>query len=113
MRDCYNEPSSQQRFVLTVVPALSPVQPEPEEDEIVVPVDPEDDEAPAEDDVPADDKVAPYAQWDASTVYGATWGTFEIVSWKGHNYQVKWWSMGDQPDLNCSAGGAWTDLGAY
>ncbi|EGE4653120.1 chitinase [Salmonella bongori serovar 40:z35:-] len=116
VRDCYNEPSSQQRFVLTVVPALSPVQPEPEEDEedeIVVPVDPEDDEAPAEDDVPADDKVAPYAQWDASTVYGATWGTFEIVSWKGHNYQVKWWSMGDQPDLNCGAGGAWTDLGAY
>ncbi|WP_139025220.1 carbohydrate-binding protein, partial [Klebsiella oxytoca] len=35
------------------------------------------------------------------------------VSWKGHNYQVKWWSQGDQPDLNCAAGQAWTDLGAY
>lgn len=117
VRDCYNEPSSQQRFVLTAVPALSQVQPEPEEDdeeEIIVPVpDEEEDTTPAEDDTPADDKTSPYAQWEASTVYGASWGTFEIVSWKGHNYQVKWWTMGDQPDLNCSAGGAWTDLGAY
>lgn len=116
VRDSFNEPSSQQRFVLTVVPALSQVQPEPEEDkedEIVVPVEPEEDETPAEDEVPADDKTAPYAQWNASTVYGASWGTFEIVSWKGHNYQVKWWSVGDQPDLNCGVGGPWTDLGAY
>ncbi|HCM1917233.1 TPA: chitinase [Salmonella enterica subsp. salamae serovar 28:r:e,n,z15] len=115
VRDCYNEPSSQQRFVLTAVPALSQVQPEPEEEEeIIVPVpDEEEDTTPAEDDAPADDKTSPYAQWDASTVYGASWGTFEIVSWKGHNYQVKWWSMGDQPDLNCGANGAWTDLGAY
>lgn len=119
VRDCYNEPSSQQRFVLTAVPALSQVQPEPEEEEeeeeeIIVPVpDEEEDTTPAEDDTPADDKTSPYAQWDASTVYGANWGTFEIVSWKGHNYQVKWWSMGNQPDLNCGAGGAWTDLGAY
>lgn len=110
VRDSFNEPSSQQRFVLTVVPALSQVQPEPEEDkedETVVPVEPEEDET------PADDKTAPYAQWNASTVYGASWGTFEIVSWKGHNYQVKWWSVGDQPDLNCGVGGPWTDLGAY
>lgn len=116
VRDSFNEPSSQQRFVLTVVPALSQVQPEPEEDkedETVVPVEPEEDETPAEDEVPADDKTAPYAQWNASTVYGASWGTFEIVSWKGHNYQVKWWSVGDQPDLNCGVGGPWTDLGAY
>ncbi|EBP3212553.1 chitinase [Salmonella enterica subsp. indica] len=118
VRDCYNEPSSQQRFVLTAVPALSQVQPEPEEEEeeeeTIVPVpDEEEDTTPAEDDTPADDKTSPYAQWDASTVYGANWGTFEIVSWKGHNYQVKWWSVGDQPDLNCGAGGAWTDLGAY
>ncbi|ECI0411988.1 chitinase [Salmonella enterica subsp. salamae] len=116
VRDCYNEPSSQQRFVLTAVPAQSQVQPEPEEEEeeIVVPVPDEgEDTTPAEDDTPADDKTSPYAQWDASTVYGANWGTFEIVSWKGHNYQVKWWSIGDQPDLNCSAVGAWTDLGAY
>lgn len=116
VRDCYNEPSSQQRFVLTAVPALSQVQPEPEEEEeeIIVPVpDEEEDTTPAEDDTPADDKTSPYAQWDALTVYGANWGSFEIVSWKGHNYQVKWWSMGNQPDLNCGAGGAWTDLGAY
>ncbi|EBU1852597.1 chitinase [Salmonella enterica] len=115
VRDCYNEPSSQQRFVLTAVPALSQVQPEPEEEEeIIVPVpDEEEDTTPAEDDTPADDKTSPYAQWDASTVYGANWGSFEIVSWKGHNYQVKWWSMGDQPDLNCGVSGAWTDLGAY
>lgn len=101
------------------MPALSQVQPEPEEEEeeeeeIIVPVpDEEEDTTPAEDDTPADDKTSPYAQWDASTVYGANWGSFEIVSWKGHNYQVKWWSMGDQPDLNCGVGGAWTDLGAY
>ncbi|ENQ6152956.1 chitinase [Salmonella enterica subsp. enterica serovar Carrau] len=115
VRDCYNEPSSQQRFVLTAVPALSQVQPEPEEEEeIIVPVpDEEEDTTPAEDDTPADDKTSPYAQWDALTVYGANWGSFEIVSWKGHNYQVKWWSMGNQPDLNCGVGGAWTDLGAY
>ncbi|EDH2618385.1 chitinase [Salmonella enterica] len=115
VRDCYNEPSSQQRFVLTAVPALSQVQPEPEEEEeIIVPVpDEEEDTTPAEDDTPADDKTSPYAQWDALTVYGANWGSFEIVSWKGHNYQVKWWSMGNQPDLNCGVGGAWIDLGAY
>lgn len=113
VRDCYNEPSSQQRFVLTAVPALSQVQPEPEdeeEDDIVVPVEPEEGDEP---DADADDKASPHAQWNANTVYGANWGSFEIVSWKGHNYQVKWWSMGDQPDMNCGNGGAWTDLGAY
>ncbi|MGG7053831.1 chitinase, partial [Salmonella enterica subsp. enterica] len=64
--DCYNDPSSQQRFVLTAVPALSQVQPEPEEEEdIIVPVpDEEVDTTPAEDDTPADDKTSPYAQWD-------------------------------------------------
>lgn len=115
VRDCYNEPSTQQRFVLTVVPALSQVQPEPEEeeDEIIVPVEPEEDTTPAEDETPAAGETTPYAQWNATTVYGGNWGSFEIVSWKGHNYQVKWWSMGDQPDLNCGNGAAWTDLGAY
>ncbi|MFV0264872.1 MAG: glycosyl hydrolase family 18 protein [Kluyvera sp.] len=108
VRDALGEPSSQQRFVLTAVPAISQVQPEPEEEVIIPdPVEPE------EDTTPADEATSPYAQWNASTVYGGNWGSFEIVSWKGHNYQVKWWSMGDQPDLNCAAGGAWTDLGAY
>ncbi len=71
---------------------------------------------PAEDDSSSDDAAGqdtPHALWDANTVYGASWGTFETVSWKGHNYQVKWWSQGDQPDLNCGQSGAWTDLGAY
>ncbi|ECG8588587.1 chitinase [Salmonella enterica subsp. salamae] len=115
VRDSYNEPSSQQRFVLTVVPALSMVQPDPEEedDETIIPVPDEEDTTPAEDETPAEDTTSPYPQWNASTVYGANWGSFEIVSWKGHNYQVKWWSVGDQPDLNCTSGGAWTDLGAY
>lgn len=120
VRDCYNEPSTQQRFVLTAVPALaSQGEPEPadeEEDETdIIPV-PDEDTTPAEDDASADDAAdqdAPHALWDANTVYGASWGTFETVSWKGHNYQVKWWSQGDQPDLNCGQSGAWTDLGAY
>lgn len=120
VRDAWGEPSTQQRFILTVVPALSDVEPQPQpdeeeeekEDEIIDPI-PEDDDKPAEDDKEEDDNAAPYAQWDAKTVYGASWGTFEIVSWKGHNYQVKWWSQGEQPDTHCAMGGAWTDLGAY
>ena len=42
-----------------------------------------------------------------------SWGSFETVSWKGHNYQVKWWSQGNQPDLNCGQFQVWSDLGAY
>ncbi|VUS75231.1 glycosyl hydrolase family 18 protein [Klebsiella spallanzanii] len=111
VRDTWGEPSTQQRFVLTVVPAASEVQPEPEEEEeTVVPVEPVE---PEEDTTPADEETTPHALWDANTVYGGNWGTFEIVSWKGHNYQVKWWSQGQQPDLNCASGEAWTDLGAY
>ncbi|EPH3389561.1 glycosyl hydrolase family 18 protein, partial [Klebsiella oxytoca] len=116
VRDAWGEPSSQQRYVLVVVPSASQVQPEPEEDDTVVPVEPvepEEDTTLAEDDTSTDDATTPYPLWDASTVYGGNWGTFETVSWKGHNYQVKWWSQGDQPDLNCAAGQAWTDLGAY
>lgn len=113
VRDAYNEPSTQQRFVLTVVPALAKDDADKNtDDEIVTPVEPEEDVTPAEDDS-AVDETTPYALWDAETVYGGNWGTFETVSWKGHNYQVKWWSQGDQPDLNCGASGAWTDLGAY
>ncbi|WP_430541170.1 PKD domain-containing protein, partial [Salmonella enterica] len=52
VRDEQGEPSSQQRFVLTVVPAASDVQPEPADD--VVPD--EEDVTPEEDDVtPAED----------------------------------------------------------
>lgn len=119
-RDSWGEPSTQQRFVLVVVPALAAVEPKPEdekeeekeEEEIVDPV-PEDEVVPADEAKDEDEKATPHALWTAETVYGAKWGTFEIVSWKGHNYQVKWWSQGNQPDTNCGSGGAWTDLGAY
>ncbi|KNC06499.1 chitinase [Klebsiella sp. RIT-PI-d] len=111
VRDCWNEPSTQQRFVLNVVAPLADAQPT---DEDIIPEPQDDDIIPEpEDETPADDKTAPYAEWDSNKVYGANWGIFETVSWKGHNYQVNWWSCGDQPDLNCGAGGAWTDLGAY
>lgn len=65
-----------------------------------------------EESVPADEN-APHPGWNASTVCGANWGAFETVSWKGHNYQVKWWSCDQQPDENCTQGGVWTDPGAY
>lgn len=105
VRDVHNEPSTQQRFVLTVVPAASSVDPEPTPEPAPEPT-PEPTPEP-------DDSTTPYPLWDTNTVYGANWGTFEIVSWKGHNYQVNWWSQGNQPDLNCGAGKTWTDLGAY
>ncbi len=58
VRDCYNEPSTQQRFVLTAVPALAAQgEPEPadEEDETdIIPV-PDEDTTPAEDDASTDD----------------------------------------------------------
>ncbi|CAM3249570.1 Chitinase A [Klebsiella spallanzanii] len=116
VRDTWGEPSTQQRFVLTAAPAASQVQPEPEEEEeedTVVPVEPEEDTTPTDDETSSDADTTPYALWDTNTVYGGSWGTFEIVSWNGHNYQVKWWSQGQQPDLNCASGEAWTDLGAY
>ncbi|EIV3801091.1 chitinase [Klebsiella aerogenes] len=118
VRDTWGEPSTQQRFILSVVVAS---QGEPSADE---PADEPADEAaddekdaddvPAqEDDVVPSDETTPYPLWDAKTVYGGNWGTFETVSWKGHNYQVKWWSQGNQPDLNCGQFDVWKDLGAY
>ncbi len=118
VRDTWGEPSTQQRFILSVVVAS---QGEPSADE---PADEPADEAaddekdaddvPAqEDDVVPSDETTPYPLWDAKTVYGGNWGTFETVSWKGHNYQVKWWSQGNQPDLYCGQFDVWKDLGAY
>ncbi|MSE29599.1 chitinase, partial [Escherichia coli] len=118
VRDSWGEPSTQQRFILSVVVAS---QGEPSADE---PADEPADEAaddekdaddvPAqEDDVVPSDETTPYPLWDAKTVYSGNWGTFETVSWKGHNYQVKWWSQGNQPDLNCGQFDVWKDLGAY
>ena len=119
VRDTWGEPSTQQRFVLSVVAATQSDDSEDEsedknDDEPSDDQDNSDDQPqPADDDVVPSDETTPYPLWNASTVYGSNWGTFETVSWKGHNYQVKWWSQGDQPDLNCAAGQAWTDLGAY
>ncbi|WP_031518664.1 glycosyl hydrolase family 18 protein [Siccibacter colletis] len=113
VRDSKNEPSSQQRFVVTVVPAASssgsdtPVPtptPEPTPTPTPTPTPVPDDSASG---------TAPYPLWDANTIYGAKWGTFEKVSWKGHNYQVNWYSQGEQPDLNSGQYKVWTDIGTY
>ncbi|WP_417641805.1 glycosyl hydrolase family 18 protein [Enterobacter kobei] len=106
VRDSKNEPSSQQRFVLTVVPGISehaPVEEEEEEDNTPAPVTP---------DEPAAGET-PYPLWSATTIYGANWGTFETVSWKGHNYRVNWYSLGQAPDKNSGPYAVWTDLGTY
>ncbi len=112
VRDTKNEPSSQQRFVVTAVPGNVPAggdtpvpQPTPE---------PTPDPTPTPTPTPTPDTgSAPYPLWDAGTIYGAKWGSFEKVSWKGHNYQVNWYSQGEQPDLNCGPYQVWTDIGTY
>ncbi|CAM3099547.1 Chitinase A [Klebsiella spallanzanii] len=122
VRDTWGEPSTQQRFVLSVVAAASQNdegkdEEESEEQKDDEPADEQDNTddqpQPADDDVVPSDETTPYPLWDTNTVYGGNWGTFETVSWKGHNYQVKWWSQGNQPDLNCGQFAVWTDLGAY
>ncbi|MGW4380291.1 chitinase C-terminal domain-containing protein [Kitasatospora sp. NPDC004531] len=45
--------------------------------------------------------------WNAATAYA----TVTKVSWKGHYYQNKWWTTGEDPSLS-GAWGVWTDLGA-
>ncbi|GLW54955.1 chitinase [Kitasatospora phosalacinea] len=45
--------------------------------------------------------------WNAGTTYA----TVTKVSWKGHYYQNKWWTAGEDPSLS-GAWGVWTDLGA-
>ncbi|CAM5368121.1 GH18 domain-containing protein OS=Kitasatospora aureofaciens OX=1894 GN=GCM10010502_59720 PE=4 SV=1 [Kitasatospora aureofaciens] len=45
--------------------------------------------------------------WDAGTTYA----TPTKVSWKGHYYQNKWWTKGDDPAAG-GAWGVWSDLGA-
>ncbi|MBA7932599.1 chitinase [Klebsiella sp. RHBSTW-00215] len=120
VRDTWGEPSTQQRFLLSVVAAASQndegedESEEQNDDEAADDQDNTDDQPqPADDDVVPSDETTPYPLWDTNAVYGGNWGTFETVSWKGHNYQVKWWSMGDQPDTNCDQFAVWTDLGAY
>ncbi|MDX6021535.1 glycosyl hydrolase family 18 protein [Scandinavium sp. V105_16] len=109
VRDSHNEPSSQQRFVVNVVPAQSGQNDNPVPTPDPVP-NPEPTPEPTPD-VPAGD--TPYPVWNASTVYGGNWGTFETVSWKGHNYKVNWYSVGEQPDKNSGPYAVWSDLGAY
>ncbi|ELY5872114.1 glycosyl hydrolase family 18 protein [Cronobacter sakazakii] len=112
VRDTKNEPSSQQRFVVTAVPGNAPAggdtpvpQPTPE---------PTPEPTPTPTPTPTPDTgSAPYPLWDAGTIYGAKWGSFEKVSWKGHNYQVNWYSQGEQPDLNSGPYQVWTDIGTY
>ena len=86
--------SSQQRFVLSVVPALA----EPEEPE----VDPEEPEEGG-----SGQFVAP--AWVSTTAY--TGGA--KCSYAGHNYQAKWWTQGDVPSANTGDGKPWVDLGAF
>ncbi|RKE19230.1 chitinase (glycosyl hydrolase family 18) [Streptomyces sp. TLI_171] len=45
--------------------------------------------------------------WAAGAVYATT----TKVSWKGHYWQNKWWTTGEDPSLS-GAWGVWTDLGA-
>ncbi|MEL4016349.1 glycosyl hydrolase family 18 protein [Dryocola clanedunensis] len=96
VRDSQGEPSTQQRYELTVVPALTPdVDPTPDP---TPDPDPTPEPDPTPDPVPDD---SGYPQWNAETIYGQTWGVFETVSWKGRNYTANYWTQGDQPDLNC------------
>ncbi|KFD25448.1 glycosyl hydrolase family 18 protein [Yokenella regensburgei] len=46
--------------------------------------------------------------WDATATYMEN----DLVIWKGHQYKAGWWTVGDQPDLNCGVGQPWNDLGA-
>ncbi|MEV6931672.1 carbohydrate-binding protein [Dactylosporangium sp. NPDC051485] len=48
------------------------------------------------------------AAWNASTAYSGG----AVVSYNGHKYTAKWWTQGDQPDLNLGDGKPWTDNGS-
>ncbi|SEN15323.1 chitinase [Actinacidiphila rubida] len=47
------------------------------------------------------------ASWSSSAIY--TGGN--TVSWKGHNWQAKWWTQGEEPGTT-GEWGVWQDLGA-
>jgi chitodextrinase len=44
--------------------------------------------------------------WSPTQIY-----TSQSVSWNGHKYTAKWWTQGNQPDLNTGDGKPWTDNG--
>lgn len=53
--------------------------------------------------------AAGYPQWDASAVYNQG----DRVSWKGSNYEAKWWTQGTEPGTEDPAGGEpWFKLGS-
>ncbi|GAA4261036.1 carbohydrate-binding protein [Dactylosporangium darangshiense] len=45
--------------------------------------------------------------WNASTAYVGG----SVVSYNGHKYTAKWWTQGEQPNLNLGDGKPWTDNG--
>ncbi|WP_064741647.1 carbohydrate-binding protein [Hamadaea tsunoensis] len=47
------------------------------------------------------------AAWVSTTAYNGG----AVVSYNGHKYTAKWWTQGDQPDLNTGDGKPWTDNG--
>jgi chitodextrinase len=47
-------------------------------------------------------------EWQSTAVYGGG----NQVSYNGINYQSKWWTSGQRPDLNSSQWAVWTNLGA-
>lgn len=50
-----------------------------------------------------------YPQWDVNTVYNQ----LDRVSWKGSNYEAKWWTQGTEPGTEDDAGGSpWFKLGS-
>jgi chitodextrinase len=46
--------------------------------------------------------------WNPATAYNGG----AVVSYNGHQYTAKWWTQGDQPDLNLGDGKPWADNGA-
>ncbi len=50
-----------------------------------------------------------FAEWTSTKAYSGN----DKVSWNGRDYQAKWWTKGNQPDLNSNGQGAnvWNDLG--
>jgi len=46
--------------------------------------------------------------WNPSTAYNGS----ATVSYNNHTYLAKWWTQGEQPDLNTGDGKPWSDQGA-
>jgi chitinase len=57
---------------------------------------------------PASGSCAGTTAWSAATAYNGG----AVVSYSSHKYTAKWWTQGDQPDLNTGDGKPWTDNGA-